>query len=611
MPRARGAKKGNGLYVHNVKVPGNFVDSNHLNLCLVQTPPPKRERLYDDSRPEYVSLVKEFLEKEKVKHFPGDRPIIIIFPELTFGVEDWYKINDLINKYKGKIVLIAGFGFTHGNKLNEIFTDRTRHHGTEIIKSWREGESGFPGDDRRYNYGWCWLRYPADGTEKLTTKSVIYVKHFPEQCAELGQIDYLDGGVSQVCIQTNGLDIWPIICSDFIYNGDGKTPTSEMVTVCNKTNLLPEATRKYMLVAGQLYQKDPHASAWQDALNRIFTNLDITAHNHFAIALANHAMGKHDKDESNDKLRNLSGIYIHADAAHIVKHEIKKGTRLHKNGNFVARLVRSTEPLLISGKLKFKTVPDAERHNWPATLHNQITTNHDHGLSYQLREYSEFEHQPYELARFICRNCSCGYGHHATKEIFSALCWLKLQIKTTIKGVQADNLIALIKSGMAPGSYSTSLCDKLHEHRDDLIKALRCISVLMYCNIAHLVAEETAQLRTNIGNIDINIWSDKSKHAYDMKNAMENSLTQYKKPLIMCIAPGMGHIDEDQITPGASSITHAPSESIGSPPRPFSIYLLPLTTIENCYQDATTSKINCMRLSGIIGMLSSGSVSYA
>ncbi|MEE8530663.1 MAG: hypothetical protein V3S34_00420 [Hyphomicrobium sp.] len=244
-------------------------------------------------RPWVVETVRDLIGPKRclAQIVTGDKPAILVLPELALGFDDWSVIDELVRGWDHPLILIAGFGFTRGADLN-IWLGQVGP--TERHAAWRNGQG--PADERVYNGGWCWVHRPE------ATDCITFLKVTAEQHGEI-HVDGLDIGTINLSIRLNDLIIFPVVCSDLLSVEGGHRVIPRKIARYLEDNA-NDGT--HVLVIGLLLQKTAH-ERWRTAV------LDVARHinsERVNVCLVNSAHDICAMDEETDRWRDYSGVYI-------------------------------------------------------------------------------------------------------------------------------------------------------------------------------------------------------------------------------------------------------------------------------------------------------------
>src|SRR5689334_8095646 len=114
---------------HTVDVGLPWLTEQHeAHIVLIQVkPPPPETMMADASRPWVIRTVEKLLGPDAAlaQIVTGQKPTLLVLPELALGFEDWEKIDSLVREWGRPLVLITGFGFTKGERLTAWLTQNT------------------------------------------------------------------------------------------------------------------------------------------------------------------------------------------------------------------------------------------------------------------------------------------------------------------------------------------------------------------------------------------------------------------------------------------------------------------------------------------------------
>ncbi len=206
------------MSIHTHTFDGSWLtEQGEAHIVLAQVAPATSDILrVDAGRPWVVETVRDLIGPKQrfAQIVTGDKPAILVLPELALGFDDWPKIDGLVRGWNRPLILIAGFGFTGGERLNVWLG---QNGPTERRAAWPNGKG--PGNERIYNGGWCWVHQPG------ATACVTFLKVTAEQHDEI-HVDGLDEGTFNLSIRLDDLIIFPVLCSDLLSEVGGSASYS-------------------------------------------------------------------------------------------------------------------------------------------------------------------------------------------------------------------------------------------------------------------------------------------------------------------------------------------------------------------------------------------------
>jgi hypothetical protein len=232
------------MSIHREEFAGSWLTAQgeaHVVLAQVSSAPDESLAV-DPARPWVVTTLRELLgpPQRLAQIVTGTRPAILILPKLALGFGDWSAVDILVRGWGHPLILIAGFGFTRGDRLRAWCTG----DGPTLRRSAETATA----DERMYNGGWCWVHRP--GAE---TACVMFLKTTAEQRQEI-HVEGLAQSENSLAAHLEDLIIFPIICSDFLSIVEG-----QRVIQRNVSQYLDNVgDNKKVLVVGLLLQKTPH-----------------------------------------------------------------------------------------------------------------------------------------------------------------------------------------------------------------------------------------------------------------------------------------------------------------------------------------------------------------
>lgn len=522
----------NGLYAHVIDVPENFLYDNELNLCMVQTGHITEKLIQDDSsRKKNITTLRELLlgkpnSQPAIKQaFPLRQPVMVQFPELAFSSNDWSAIDEIVGQYDGKIILLAGFGYTKGDKLKKWLEEKATKT-TKIIESWEETDRNFIIDENRYNAGWCWLK----GTN--STWCILFIKHFPEQDHEDGGIANFGLGISVPIIKTTDINIFPIICSDFIHEDTPAVGATDVV-LTRLTKFIMCDLNKMNLFSTISYQEKPHSRTWQRKISTVLQKAYSQNIPKLIIAITNRAMDVISKDNNKDMLRNLSGVYVHPNI--INGHRLfgsnqNQGVRKVAAQSKAGFLVRNSSAVVVAGKTRDNPSATAGKHIWLVKHYNGILNDG------RLTGRKEFNIGAYELSRRICiiNGCTSTKDSKQTKCEKNMLCELRKIIVKWKKTKIVDFTTSIIHGYNNDNSTASYDYDEIYNDCDSFDKALTCIASLLKCSPVDWCndsVKKPAQLTRR--DFDILVWPALNMTLAQAMEATKKNLNNIKSDLLI------------------------------------------------------------------------------
>ena len=320
----------------------------HVVLAQI-APPPQAILTQDASRPSVVQTLQSLLgaDQRLAQIVTANRSAILLLPELALGLDDWAAVDALVRGWQRPLILISGFGFSRGNRINAWLDGNgptTRHGG------WPVGEG--PAAERVYNGGWCWAHRPG------ATACVTFLKSTGEQHEEV-HIEGLDHGTSHLAIHVDDLIIFPVICSDLL-----NVVAGQRVVVLKIARYLEDhaADDTRVLVAGLLLQKSGHAK-WRNAVIDVAHAINAERVN---VCLINSAHDICAMQEDDDRWRDYSGMFI-ANGRHAFAGQFS-GVRRFSTEQIDAAVIRNTSPAVLGGPLRWTFNGATGRHLWAVQM---------------------------------------------------------------------------------------------------------------------------------------------------------------------------------------------------------------------------------------------------
>ncbi len=289
-----------------VEVAYDVRSGDGLNICLLQLPAAVNQALTDAPRPTAVSVLRDLLVAPGnglpailQELMPGGGPVLIVAPEYALGSGDWVEVDRAVRACNRSIVLVTGFGAALGQAvLNWQATgtpgETLRHLG------WDQQAQPISGV-RRVNGGWCWIHEPGVAG---STHCIAYIKNVLQQALEAVALPDLQTGQTFLHLRFNDLDILPLICADLLQLA-AQNAASPQARMRQMLQALPHD--RPTLIVGSLLQlafNENWAIAIDSLLNTVLAGRDG------AVALCNVAHDEPEADESRDKWRSLTGVFV-------------------------------------------------------------------------------------------------------------------------------------------------------------------------------------------------------------------------------------------------------------------------------------------------------------
>jgi hypothetical protein len=335
------------MSIHPLTVGGSWLtEQGEAHIVLAQVAPASIEILTTGAaRPWVVETVRDLLgvEQRLGQIVTGDKPAILVLPELALGFDDWPKIDELVRTWNRSLIVISGFGFTRGDSLNAWLG---RNGPTKRLAAW-PNDNG-PANERVYNGGWCWIHRPG------ATTCVTFLKVTAEQHDEI-HIGGLDQGTLSLSIRLDDLIIFPVICSDLLSVVGGQRVIQRKI-VRDLEEHANDARR--VLVIGLLLQKTSHEK-WRTAILDVARNINSERVN---VCLINSANDICSMIEDNDRWRDYSGVYI-ATGRRAYREQFA-AVRRFSSEQIDGAVIRATSALVLGGPLRWTFDGATGRHLW-------------------------------------------------------------------------------------------------------------------------------------------------------------------------------------------------------------------------------------------------------
>ena len=323
-----------------------MTDQAEAHVVLAQIAPPAKATVdAGASRPPVVQTLQGLLgaDSRLAQIVTGNRPAILLLPELALGLDDWATVDALVYAWPRPLILIAGFGFSRGDRITAWLGENGP---TVRYAGWANGEG--PADERFYNAGWCWVHHPG------ATACVTFLKATAEQHDEV-HIFGLDHGGAHIAIRVDDLLIFPVICSDLLNIVEGHRVVARKITQYLDAQA-GDATR--VLIAGLLLQKSGHEK-WRNA---VVTTAHAINSERVNICLVNSAHDICSMGEDIDRWRDYSGMFI-AKGRHAFAGQFP-AVRRFSTEQVDGAVVRHTSAAVLGGPLRWTFNGATGRHLW-------------------------------------------------------------------------------------------------------------------------------------------------------------------------------------------------------------------------------------------------------
>ncbi len=279
----------------------SVLNSNKIDLCLVQTSMPDWQQVRDDlSRPESVNVFKELLvggdshpQAVLIEMIPRSEATVIVSPEFAFGFADWAELDGFIRSSKTKLIVVAGFGAALGSRLVDWKSqsgDTVCHFGWNANISYTKSVNG----------AWCWIHQPG-----VRTDCVAIMKNIAEQSTEAVELPNMQYGTEVLHLRFNDLDLFPLICADLLLSASASSESPQSII---KSAVADERRGDIpVLVTGSLWQHGYNRN-WEAAISDVLNH--VVCARPATLALCNIAYDEPIQEEGRDRWRSLSGVYV-------------------------------------------------------------------------------------------------------------------------------------------------------------------------------------------------------------------------------------------------------------------------------------------------------------
>ena len=274
-------------------VPGRWLDANGGLLFCAAKPPQRIHEIRDDSSlPTTVAFARSIFGRQgqsrsRLEHWFDGRAGMLAFPEYNFSSNEFAELNDLVKGNRAPIIVLAGFGAVLGGKIIELLNNG-------CSASWSGGSAAID-PQGRYNAGWCWIH---DGREN--TQCIIFLKNFADTSVEVFEIPNLRLGQSILCIETDDLLLFPLICSDLI--SEQQDSPRRRITA----NLAGATGGRKAIVCTLSCNSAPSSGWWRTAIDDV-----VRQHHQSAVlVLVNQCVTQCNAEEDFDRWRCMTGAFV-------------------------------------------------------------------------------------------------------------------------------------------------------------------------------------------------------------------------------------------------------------------------------------------------------------
>lgn len=383
------------------EIPMRLLSNGALSLVMVQTAPLSSEQLREGGdRPAALAAVHALFdhddasgaESELDSLAPPD-PLLIVFPEFSFGFNHWHDLDERIRKRPEKIIVIAGFGPVKGKAIRE-WTEDPR------VETERLGPNETLRSGRSYNGGWCWVHDPSDTGR---TQCFCFLKNCREQSVEPQHVT--EEGRSVLALRFDDMLLLPAICADLVSNREGN-PQERFREIARS-----EADEPRVLVVGSLYDPSPWNSIWNARLNYLVQSIP-----NVVVALVNCAFDVPRSQDEEDCWRTRTGVYMDRRyrASLPSESERRPFIRTQETDALVGGVVRHSQPSILFGRVVWPPYgPTTARWLWEVSHRLDLVTM----VSEDITECPSL--LDYEFPRFLRRHMQPGTSQQeaAVREI--------------------------------------------------------------------------------------------------------------------------------------------------------------------------------------------------
>ena len=332
--------------VNRISIDLNLTVESKLHVCLAQLPKPPIDAIVTDrSRPAAVAAAVQLLAgggqhdaAALSEMAPGNQAVLVVFPEFSFGSEDWEALDVAIRQSARPLIVIGGFGATVGQWIIDWAREETDGHDTHRRLAWDQTGPAADGISsvRRVNGGWCWVHVPGE------THCIAYLKTIAEQNVEAVLLPDLQFGRSITHLRFNDIDLFPLICADLLQL-PGEHADSAQARIAEA--LQDIAGDRPAMVVGSLLQHGYNIN-WVRAIDSLLVN--VLAGRPGLVALANVADDHVFAIESEDQWRSLTGVFGKWNELTRGQANLPCGRRVSTAG-VVGAVIRHSDPMVTSG----------------------------------------------------------------------------------------------------------------------------------------------------------------------------------------------------------------------------------------------------------------------
>ncbi len=181
-----------------------------IHLLLLQPPQPDVDKVKcDEPRGDALAMLTTVLApKGPVCQMPDDSTVVVLVPELAFASGELPAVRALLASCEHRAVLVAGFGLTHRDVLEEWHREGAGKAVT-VVSPLDKGL--LLNSTARVNGAWVLVNEPGEGV-----RGWAHVKTFPEQRFEKTTLRSARGCTVPRISLGPGLTIVPLICSELL-----------------------------------------------------------------------------------------------------------------------------------------------------------------------------------------------------------------------------------------------------------------------------------------------------------------------------------------------------------------------------------------------------------
>lgn len=569
------------MTIRSLKIDAEWITNlGEAHLVVAQVKPASPDVMKSGaSRPWIVEMIRDLLgaQGHLSQIVSGERPSIVLLPELAVGFDDWTEIDTLVRGWSKPLILLTGFGFTKGSRLLEWLKETGP---TERVAAW--GAVAGPADSRFYNGGWCWVRRPD-----ATTVCAVFPKITAEQHSEI-QIEGLDQVDASLAVHLRDLIIFPVICSDLLSAPDGVGVVRKKITdyLTTEGN---DGTR--VLVAGMLLQTT-ESEKWRAAIHDVARGINIQRVN---VCLANSAWKLCTLNEEADKWRDYSGVYIANDRK---PYKDQFGAvRRFSTDQIDGAVVRATNEVVLGGPLRWSFNNATGRHLWAV---QKVFGLSEAGNLVDIPLPDRFQ---FELCRILSRLTSAADAPQANKTEIAKHSFNV--IDDHISGPTRPHAETVCRSLLfgekAPAGSKTLNADTLPRYMPQIAVGLRVLGALKSRTPLAWQADDTqkGQLHLSSHNVDVLVWASP-----DTSISMRQTFSRWavdpsrRFPLLAFNrSDGLAYATPHPISDRRRDISESPPDARRSvaeaKPAPAAVEI-PLQVIENCYSEVSEAGFAAM-----------------